>query len=98
MGMRSTSGVSIRRRWDRLWGRFTGGINGYIETGKFGSGAKGGVARGAVTVKPRAKRAGSASIASSRSGKKTTVSGAGAKVDIEAKIAAGKAAAKKDGK
>ena len=96
MGMRSTSGVSIRRRWDRLWGRFTGGINGYIETGKFGSGTKGVAVRGAVTVKPRAKRAGSASIASSHSGKKTTVSGAGTKVDIEAKIAAGKAAAKKD--
>ena len=39
MGMRSNSGISINRRWHGVWDRFTGGINGFIETGSFKSGA-----------------------------------------------------------
>ncbi len=113
MGMRSNGGLSINRRWHRFWGSVTGGINGYIETGSFKSGAKSssakGAAKGGVTVKPKAKKgAGPAKKASGTrtldGGAKVTVRGSktvvtGTKpvpqVDVAAKIAAGKAAAKK---
>ena len=90
MGMRSNGGVSIRRRWDSLWGGITGRVNGFVETGSFNAGRSGRPA-GGVTVKPKAKKAAGAAAAG-RAGK-TTFSGGGAKVDVAAKIAAGKAAA-----
>lgn len=104
MGMRSKPGSpSINRRWHAIWGRFTGGINGYIETGELsfkdkgasgkGAGAKRGAGKGAVTVNPAAKAKKSGVTVKPKASGKTVVSGAGAKVDIEAKIAAGKAAA-----
>jgi len=111
MGMRSNGGMSINRRWHRLWGTVTGGINGYIETGSFKSGASAGAKvspKGGVTVKPKAKKASGAAkkpVAHTlEGGAKVTVRGGktvvtGTKpapqVDIAAKIAAGKAAAKK---
>lgn len=103
MGMRSNSGISINRRWHGVWDRFTGGINGFIETGSFKSGASKSGARapkGGVTVKPKAKRKPAAPAVSGATvttrGTKTVVksSAPAPKVDIEAKIAAGKAAAK----
>ena len=111
MGMRSNGGMSINRRWHRLWGTVTGGINGYIETGSFKSGASAGAKvspKGGVTVKPKAKKASGAAkkpvARTLEGGAKVTVRGGktvvtGTKpapqVDIAAKIAAGKAAAKK---
>ena len=81
MGMRSTSGESINRRARRAWKRVRGFVSG---TGA-GSGKRA-AARGGVTVKPGKK--------------KVTVSGASgsgkrAASDVEARIAAGKAAAAK---
>lgn len=96
MGMRSNGGVSIRRRWDALWGGITGRINGFVETGSLrGAGAR--KASGGVTIRPKAKSGGaSASAAAKPKARRTSVSGTGsAKVDVAAKIAAGKAAAKK---
>ena len=98
MGMRSNGGVSIRRRWDALWGGITGRINGFVETGSLrGTGAR--KASGGVTIRPKAKSGGasaSASAAAKPKARRTSVSGTGsAKVDVAAKIAAGKAAAKK---
>ena len=89
MGMRSNGGVSIRRRWDALWGGVTGRVHGFVETGSFKAGRNGGPVRG-VTVRPKAAKAASAGAAR---GGKATFSGGGAKVDVAAKIAAGKAAA-----
>ena len=91
MGMRSSGGVSIRRRWDALWGGVTGRVHGFVETGSFSAG-RGGRPSGGVTVKPKAARA--AAAGASARGTRTKVSGAGAKVDVAAKIAAGKAAAR----
>ena len=90
MGMRSNGGVSIRRRWDALWGGFTGRINGFVETGSLrGTGKR--RAAGSVTVKPKARKA-----AAKPQTRRAPISGTGsAKVDVAAKIAAGKAAAKK---
>ena len=96
MGMRSNGGVSIRRRWDALWGGITGRINGFVETGSLrGTGAR--KASGGVTIRLKAKSGGaSASAAAKPKARRTSVSGTGsAKVDVAAKIAAGKAAAKK---
>lgn len=92
MGMRSNGGVSIRRRWDALWGGITGRINGFVETGSL-KGTGGRRSAGGVTVKPKARAAGTK--AKGRVGKtgKASISGSGAKVDVAAKIAAGKAAA-----
>ncbi|MDO4849252.1 MAG: lysylphosphatidylglycerol synthase transmembrane domain-containing protein [Coriobacteriia bacterium] len=120
MGMRSNSGVSINRRWHRIWGGFTGAIRGFIDTGSFKGGAKGvgggkRAQRGAVTVKPKAKKSAGAGPAAKPSASKVRTLESGAKVttrgsktvvtgtapapqvDIAAKIAAGKAAAKKPG-
>ena len=94
MGMRSNGGVSIRRRWDALWGGITGRINGFVETGSLRGTGAGRSARG-VTVKPKARPGGSGAAAKPKA-RRTSVSGTGsAKVDVAAKIAAGKAAAKK---
>lgn len=51
MGMRSTSGESINRRWTRAWKRLRGFVG-----GKPGAGGKR-TARGGVTVRPGAKKA-----------------------------------------
>ena len=75
MGMRSKSGESLNRRWNRFRKRVVGFVTGR------GRGKRA-AARGGVTVKPKAK--------------KVVVSGAGAKSggsDVQARIAAGKAAA-----
>lgn len=77
MGMRSTSGESINRRWTRTWKRFREFVG-----GRPGTGGKR-VARGGVTVRPGAKR----TVVSGGP------SAAAAGSDIEARIAAGKAAA-----
>ena len=105
MGMRSNGGVSIHRRWHGFWDGLTGGIRSFIDTGSFtaGSSAKGGVRvpKGGVTVKPKAsKRSAAPTVAGATvttRGAKTVVksSAPAPKVDIEAKIAAGKAAAAK---
>ncbi len=78
MGMRSTSGESINRRVKRAWKRVRGFVG-----GARGSGGKRAVARGGVTVKPGA------------AGKKKVASSAGKATgsDVQARIAAGKAAA-----
>ena len=78
MGLRSTSGESINRRAKRAWKRVRGFVSGK------GSGGKRTAARGGVTVKPGAKKAPVVSGGPSRK------SGSS---DIEARIAAGKAAA-----
>jgi glycosyltransferase 2 family protein len=111
MGMRSNGGLSINRRWHLFWGRITGGINGYIETGSFKSGAQPSSkasSKHGVTVKPKGKKGskgakkpaaktleGGATV--TVRGSKTTVTGTkpAPQVDIAAKIAAGKAAAQK---
>lgn len=80
MGMRSTSGESINRRVKRAWKRVRGFVG-----GAHGSGGKRAATRGGVTVKPGKK--------------KVTVSGGapgagkGSGADVQARIAAGKAAA-----
>ncbi|MCR8907292.1 flippase-like domain-containing protein [Thermophilibacter sp. ET337] len=79
MGLRSTSGESINRRAKRVWKR----VRGFV-TGKGSGGKKRGAARGGVTVKPGAKKKAGAAGAGKRP--------AGAS-DVEARIAAGKAAA-----
>ena len=78
MGLRSASGESINRRARRVWKR----IRGFV-TGK-GAGKKRGAARGGVTVKPGAKKG-----AGPAAGAKRASGGSG----VEARIAAGKAAA-----
>ena len=83
MGLRSTSGESINRRAKRVWKRLRGAVGG---KGGSGSGRGLGRGRGGVTVKPGAKKK-----APSGAG---TGTGAGAS-DVEARIAAGKAAAAK---
>lgn len=107
MGMRSTGGLSINRRWHSFWGRITGGINGYIETGSFKSGASsaGQGIKGTVTVKPKARKVEGAKKLTAKTleggakvqirGNKTVVTGtrSAPQVNIQAKIAAGKAAA-----
>ena len=89
MGMRSDGGVSIRRRWDAFWGNITGRVNGYVETGSFKAMGKAGSGHG-VPVRPKVSASGGVTVRP----KATKVSGGpSAKVDVAAKIAAGKAAA-----
>nr|WP_275100694.1 lysylphosphatidylglycerol synthase transmembrane domain-containing protein [Olsenella profusa] len=85
MGMRSTSGESINRRVRRAWKRVRGFVGGA------GSGPGGGrrsAARGGVTVKPGKKKV----TVSGGTGAKGAHGGKGGS-DVEARIAAGKAAA-----
>lgn len=81
MGLRSTSGESINRRARRAWKR----VRGFVTGRGSGGGKRALGARGGVTVKPGAKK------------KAPGSGGAGAKKaggsDVEARIAAGKAAA-----
>ena len=83
MGMRSTSGESINRRVKRAWKRVRGFVGGRGAGAGRGRGRAG--ARGGVTVRPGKK--------------KVTVSGGapgagkGSGADVQARIAAGKAAA-----
>lgn len=105
MGMRSNGGASIYHRWHGFWDGFTGGIRSFIDTGSFTAGAsvRGGARapKGGVTVKPKARKKPAAPAVAGATvttrGAKTVVksSAPAPKVDIEAKIAAGKAAAAK---
>ena len=109
MGMRSNGGA-IELTDKRGEGQdqvfhYEGGIRSFIDTGSFtaGSSAKGGVhvPKGGVTVKPKVRKKPAAPAVSGATvttrGAKTVVksSAPAPKVDIEAKIAAGKAAAAK---
>lgn len=79
MGLRSTSGESINRRASRAWRRVRNFLGGR------GSGGKGsGGARGGVTVRPGTKRV----VVAGDGGARKAASS-----DVEARIAAGKAAA-----
>ncbi len=78
MGLRSTSGESINRRAKRVWKR----VRGFV-SGRGAGSKKSGGARGGVTVKPGAKRK------AVTAGSKKAAGGS----DVEARIAAGKAAA-----
>lgn len=82
MGMRSEGGLSIRKRWLRVWRR----LRGVADSARSGKGVAA-VAKGGVTVKPGAakKRAGAGGGAGS--------GGAAAAPSTQDKIAAGKAAA-----
>lgn len=100
LGLRSTSGESVRHRFMRYGSRFNAFVNGEKTEG----GSKK-VVTGGVTVKPKVKKAAGASgtgsagaagisVAAGKGGSHVVSGGGTAGVDVAAKIAAGKAAAK----
>lgn len=83
MGMRSKGGESLNRRWHRTWKR----IRGFV-TGGRGVGGKRIASHGGVTVRPGAAKKSKVVVVSGAPKKKADV-----ERDVQARIAAGKAAA-----